>query len=314
MGYTNWSDDFYYYREAERARVGVSAFAYSDDVRRRPVSERQTHAQMNPFNVKRESRDSEAHPESTAVAVIFDVTGSMGHIPVILQKKLPEFHGLLTTRKYLKDPQVLFGAVGDSTCDGGSLQIGQFESGVEMDDDLGRMWLEGGGGSGMEESYQNAIYFMAQHTSCDCTEKRKKKGYLFLIGDEKPYSRVSKKEVEKIMGDTLQADIPLKEVVAMASEKFHIFFLIPSGASHGRDADVEDTWVRTLGRDHVVKIDDPDAVCETIGLLIGLTEGTAKLENVEEDFQQAGISGQVADAVKRAVTPGRKKASRNVRV
>ena len=37
------------------------------------------------------------------------------------------------------DPQILFGAIGDATCDRVPLQIGQFESDNRMDDDLGRI-------------------------------------------------------------------------------------------------------------------------------------------------------------------------------
>jgi hypothetical protein len=42
------------------------------------------------------------------------------------------------------DPQIMFGAIGDATCDRAPLQVGQFESDNRMDDDLGRILLEGG--------------------------------------------------------------------------------------------------------------------------------------------------------------------------
>ena len=85
----------------------------------------------------RESRDSDVHPTATSIAVMFDVTGSMGSIPVVLQKKLPELLGLLPRKAYVTDPQILFGAVGDATCDRVPSQVGQFESDNRMDAHLG---------------------------------------------------------------------------------------------------------------------------------------------------------------------------------
>src|SRR5262249_20618935 len=140
----------------------------------------------------RESRDSDVHPESHAVAVLLDVTGSMQTVPRILQKSLPRLMGLLIRKGYLEHPQILIGAVGDATCDSAPLQVGQFESGIEIEEDLGRLFLEGGGGGQVTESYELAMHFLAHHTSLDCVEKRGKKGYAFLIGDEAPYPRVKR--------------------------------------------------------------------------------------------------------------------------
>ena len=51
---------------------------------------------LDPHGVaKRESSDSREHPQSLAIAVLFDVTGSMGHVPRVLQSKLPQLLGLL---------------------------------------------------------------------------------------------------------------------------------------------------------------------------------------------------------------------------
>src|ERR1700761_8908169 len=96
MGSGRWSSDIY--EAAERLRRGKSAFTYSDS------GARTVHPDLDPFDVgKRESRDSDEHPNSLAIAVLFDVTGSMGTVPRSLQKKLPKLLGLLKEGGYAKD-------------------------------------------------------------------------------------------------------------------------------------------------------------------------------------------------------------------
>ena len=68
-----------------------------------------------------------------------------------------------------------------------------------MDDDLGRILLEGGGGGQKTESYELALYFMARHTATDCFERRGRRGYLFIIGDEMAYPRVKPAEVSAVL-------------------------------------------------------------------------------------------------------------------
>src|SRR5215813_11760438 len=207
MGSTRWSDDHYRERAKVRAATGKTVFEHDAAMRAQPAVERRVHEKMNPFGVQvRESRDSETHPTSHAVGVLFDVTGSMKSVPRILQANLPKLMGLLIRKGYLEHPQILIGAIGDATCDKSALQVGQFESGIEIEDDLGKLFLEGGGGGHITESYELAMYFMARHTAIDCMEKRGKRGYLFVIGDEAPYPRVNRKEVEKLIGDKIQAD------------------------------------------------------------------------------------------------------------
>src|SRR5436305_14340801 len=95
MGTTRWSDDHYRDRARLRARTGKDAFEH-DHAIRTGAAARGVHQKMNPKDVTvRESRDSEAHPHSHAVAVLFDVTGSMQGVPRVLQAHLPKLMGLL---------------------------------------------------------------------------------------------------------------------------------------------------------------------------------------------------------------------------
>src|SRR5579872_3053839 len=236
MGSTRWSDAHYYDRAQLRSASGKDAFEY-DRAIRDGTAARRVHQKMNPKGVTvRESRDSDAHPESHAVAVLFDVTGSMQTVPRILQANLPKLMGLLIRKGYLDHPQILIGAIGDATCDAAPLQVGQFESGIEIEEDLGKLFLESGGGGQVKESYELAMYFMARHTSLDCFEKRGQRGYLFIIGDEMPYPRVKRGEVRRYIGDRPQSDVPVADVLAELQQTFDVYFVLPKMTSHWNNA------------------------------------------------------------------------------
>jgi hypothetical protein len=282
MGSGRWSTDVYTAAARFRAATGTSAFAYSDSGATR------VHDRLDPYGVSvRESRDSDEHPESLAIAVLFDVTGSMRDVPRILQTKLPQLLGLLLRKGYVEHPQILFGAIGDATCDRAPLQIGQFESDNRMDDDLARILLEGGGGGQKTESYELAMYFMARHTSIDCLEQRGKRGYLFLIGDEMAYPRVKGSEVDEVIGDKLEANIPIAGIVAELKCKWETYYILPEGASYVGDREVLGFWRKQLGQ-NVIELADLDAVCETIALTVGLGEDSIDLDEGLEHLRDVG--------------------------
>lgn len=244
--------------------------------------QRSCHPLMDPKGVRvRESRDSAEHPNSLGVVFALDVTGSMGEIPRLLaMEQLPRFMKVLTDCK-VPDPQLLFMAVGDATNDRAPLQVGQFESTAElMDQWLTWCYLEGGGGGTGQESYELALYFLALHTEMDCQVKRKKRGYLFMTGDEKPYPILSRHIVETVIGDRLDDDLKVAEVVAELQKTFVPFFVIPDPA---RRPLCERVWRDLLG-DHVLCMESPSDVCfVTAGALLiceNLVKDLRELESV----------------------------------
>ncbi len=303
MGSGIWSTNVYDDRSSMRARAGLPVFGYTAHLSSMPRSAWRPHPTLDPLGVKtRESRDSDEHPESLSIAVMLDVTGSMLEIPRTLQSKLPELHGLILRKGYVEHPQILFGAVGDATCDTVPLQIGQFESDNRMDENLENLVLEGGGGGQKTESYELALYFMARHTSIDCWDKRGKKGYLFMIGDEMAYGKVKKQEVSNLIGNELKEDIPISHLVAEAKKRYNVFFILPTGASHGGDEEVLRFWKKLLGQ-NVVELDDPEAVCETIALAIGMNEESIDLNEGMAHLEEMGVAASTVGSVSRALTP-----------
>jgi len=284
-----------------RAATGKGAFDYSDTLHSAGRASWRVHPSLDPHGVKaRESRDSAEHPNSTAIAVLFDVTGSMGSVPVTLQQKLPQLLGLLLRKNYVSDPQILFGALGDATCDEIPLQVGQFESDNRMDENLEHIFLEGGGGGQQTESYELGMYFIARHTAIDCWEKHGRKGYLFLIGDEMAYPRVSKAEVNKLIGAGLQASISLAEIVKELRRRYHVFYLLPKAASYGGDATILKFWRDLLGQ-NVLELENSEAVCETIALTIGMMEGTIGLHAGIDDLRENSVPEETLRTVTHAL-------------
>ncbi len=292
MGYGSYSFT------AHRALADARAKAPREAV----FKQRKCHPLMDPHGIRvRESRDSEAHPNSLGIVFALDVTGSMGDIPDRLARKdLPTFMKTLLGCG-IEDAQVLFMAVGDATCDGAPLQIGQFESEAElMDQWLTWTFLEGGGGGGNHESYELGMYLAARHTSLDCWEKRGHRGYFFMTGDENPYLRISKEQVKGLVGDELDDDVPIERIVEELSVAFEPFFLVPDPGRGKRCAKV---WRDLLG-DHVIQLESPEDTVPASAVLVGLAEGVlASVEEAAERLRADGLSRERVGAIVRAVTP-----------
>lgn len=132
----------------------------------------------------RESRDSDDHPNSNAIIIGLDVTGSMSDILEGVAKKLNVLVTEILDRKPVTDPQIMFNAIGDAMCDSTPFQATQFESDIRIAEQLTQLYFERGGGGNMFESYPLAWYFAAMHTDIDCLNKRNQKGFLFTMGDD----------------------------------------------------------------------------------------------------------------------------------
>ena len=301
MGSGRWSPSTYNDRVTARVQSGRDVFDYSKDAiqsgRLRP------HQTLDPQGLgMRESRDSAEHPVSNSIIISLDVTGSMGAVVRGIHDDLPRLHELLLGHHYIADPQIMFAAVGDATCDQVPLQVGQFESDNRMDQNLENMILEGGGGGQKTESYELMFYVAARHTAMDCWEKRQRKGYLFMIGDEKAYPAVNAGEVNSLLGKELQASIPLDQIIQEVQQRYHVYYLIPGGASYGADEGILGFWNAHLGPQHVIKLESPEDTSECIGMTIGLNEGAVTLNDSIEHMQRRGVVARTIDSVSRALS------------
>ena len=233
---------------------------------------------LNPFEVTRESRDSDENPESNAIIVACDVTGSMGMIAEnLVRKGLGTLFEEIYDRKPVNDPHIMVMGVGDfNVGDSAPLQVSQFEADLTIADQLEKIYVEKGGGGNGYESYDLPMYFAAYHTSIDCFEKRNKRGYMFSIGDEPPPPCTTRASVEALIGDDgLQADIPFQEVVDAAMKMYNVFHIIVAEGSHCRYHGVDSVkreWVEYLGQ-NVIVVDDITKIAEVIVSIMEVNEG-----------------------------------------
>jgi hypothetical protein len=288
MGHGKWDDDAYRAAKTFRAARRMDDFGYTSAMKARSRKDWKADPALDPSGVTaRECRDSADHADSTPIVVLFDVTGSMGRVPQIMQQKLGKLHGLLQRKGYVADPQIMFGGIGDADSDHVPLQVGQFESDNRMDEQLRTIFLEGNGGGQQSESYELAAYFVARHVVTDAWQKRGRKGYLFLIGDELNKPRLQARHVRRIIGDEIGQDIDPASVYRELSRKWHVYFVLPNQSSYYDDPKVAEHWRDLLGQ-HFLKLDDPGAVCELIAATIGVEERTVDLDQVMVDLAEVG--------------------------
>lgn len=257
MGYARWSDsDWSRYAGSTAGRSRDEIFGSGLD------------ASLDPRGIKmRESRDSALNPTSNAIVAALDVTGSMGMIAEVMAKQgLGTFVTEVLKRRPVSDPHLMFMGIGDANCDRAPLQVTQFEADIRIAEQLGRIWLEGGGGGNRFESYDLAWYFAAAHTAIDCFEKRGRKGVLFTIGDEEPSPRLLAGQIKSVTGDSVRSDLDAKALLAMVERTYDVFHIVVEEGSHARAnrATVMRGWNALLGQGRVIPLADHTRLAEVM--------------------------------------------------
>jgi hypothetical protein len=284
MGNSSWSNDAYKHLRANYSTKSTAQVFGNTSIDK----------DMSPRGVQfRESRDSAAHPESLAIGVFLDETGSMGSIPdMLVRHKLGNLMNTLIAHG-VPDAHVLFGGIGDQYSDRSPLQVGQFEAGTdELNKWLTKIFLEGNGGGQSMESYSLAWLFFARHTSIDCFEKRNQKGFLFTIGDEGVHKMLERDFLTDLLGYRFHEDIPAEQLLAEAQRMYHVFHLhvTETGASPG----IIDGW-RKLLQEKLIIVEDHNNIAEIIASTVAVVMG-ADLKKVVTAFD-ATTAKQVSNAL-----------------
>jgi len=243
--------------------------SYDNKSRDQIFEARRLDPEMDPKNITiRESRDSDEHPETVSIIVGLDVTGSMGFVPEdIVKNTLPDLVGTIMEAGILH-PQVLFIGLGDYVYDRAPLQVGQFESSAELLDRwLTKVYLEGGGGGNNGEGYNMAHLFAARHTSIDCWEKRRQKGFLFTIGDEPCLTEIPAKVITNFTATEQASTISTENIIKEAMQMYNVYHLHLEHNEVSKLPQRKQGWKELLGQ-NFMEIDDYTQISKKIARIV----------------------------------------------
>lgn len=288
MGSGRWDSDAY----------AVTTASYADKTREEIFQSRSINEDLDPKHITvRESCDSDDNPNSTAIIIGLDVTGSMGFIPEKMAREgLDTLIGGIYERRPVSDPHVMLMAIGDIHCDRSPLQVTQFEADIRISEQLAELWLEGGGGGNQFESYDLPWAFAAQKTQIACFDKRGVKGYLFTIGDEMPPRTASKDLLQRKVNLKYQSEVTAEQLLKQAQEKYHVFHIIVEEGSYAKRAPgVYDAWKDLLDK-RAILLDDHNHISQVVLSIIEVNEG-AKAEEVIARWEDENVQRSVRRAL-----------------
>lgn len=303
MGGTSWDEAHYVSLTSSRAASSTPTFEYDSDVRAGRVEEKAA-PRLDPKMFKsftRECRDSEAHPVTTPIAIGLDVTGSMAEVPALIQGEMPKLMGLLTRQGFVEGPSICFGGIGDAACDTVPMQIGQFEAGIEVDDDIRALYLEGGGGGNRWESYELYLYFLARMVKADHFEKRGEKGYAIIICDESLNPTISCKQLKKVFNVAEQADLDTVEIAEEVKKNWNLYVIVPNMTSHYDNDTMKVLWKKVLGQ-NLILLENPSDIATSIATIIGLNEGNTDHDSLVADLATEKVSASTAKSLSRSLS------------
>lgn len=301
MATGHWSEDTY--NRVTRNKIDThTTFAYTATTK--ASGRYEAHDNLKILDetgaVTRESRDPDEFTESTPIVIAFDVTGSMGGNPAILQKELGKVEEMISLQGIVNGPQVAIGAWGDTHCDRVPIQFSQFEADNRIDDNLDNVFIEGGGGGNDGETCTALVWYVANHVVTDAWEKRGKRGYMFLIGDESALS-VTSAQARAFLGEPQPHSITPKSAFDAAKERWDTYFLLIDNWS-ARSQRSHQKYVDLLGEDHVIILETTKSAPAVIASIIGLAEETVTKSELASVLEGSGFDSSTALAATKATT------------
>ncbi len=219
----------------------------------------------------------------TPIIIMLDVTGSNINFARVVYDKLPMFYGQIEQKGYLKDFDISICAVGDANCDDYPLQIGSFAKGIEIDSWIEKLVLEGGGGYGIEESYELAAYYLYKNTRFAPGSNP----IIFFIGDENPYHTVDMRQAQIFGIECEQNGI---EPFSLLREKVddNVFMLLNKYCSREFKNEIVSSWNKILAPQHVIKIQEQKSIVDIMLGIISMVSKSRTLESYKVDMNGRG--------------------------
>jgi hypothetical protein len=260
----SWEEDTRdWYGKLDYKYAPASAPARAEDAARAKASGPRTYGDKHGPNekivtpTKRISTDS---PNPLIVAV--DVTGSMASWPAEIFDRLPLLYNTLS--QYRPDMEICFAAIGDAAVDRWPLQVTSFASGFDLEQQLGALYGEGGGGDA-PESYGLFAHWVNTHVEIP---NAKEPPFMIVFGDITMHEKTPREQVKAVLGDN---DLGLGDHDSIAAwqqlgKRWNTWFLRRPTGSKGDTVDKQ--WARAIGKQKIFHIQDEQrAVDYAMGLV-----------------------------------------------
>lgn len=201
-------------------------------------------------------RSDSANPLIIAV----DVTGSMADWPFEIFDRLPLLYNTLS--QYREDLEICFAAIGDAAVDQWPLQVTTFAAGFDLEQLLGSLFGEGGGGDAAE-SYGLFAHWVNTHVQIP---RLQEPPFLIVFGDVTMHPTVPKNQIADYLGDRVSRDVDAIKAWQKTCKTWNTWFL---RRPTGRPGDVVDKqWGKAIGEQKIFHIEDEQrAVDYAMGLI-----------------------------------------------
>jgi len=192
--------------------------------------------------------------------VAIDVTGSMASWPAEIFDRLPLLFNTLA--QYRPDVEICFAAIGDAAVDKWPLQVTSFASGFDLEQLLGALYGEGGGGDA-PESYGLFAHWVNTHVEIPNADETP---FLIVFGDINMHPKIAKGQVDHYLGDKARDDLDSLKEWQEVTQKWNTWFLRRPGGKRGDK--IDDQWGQAIGAQKVFHIEDEQrAVDYALGLV-----------------------------------------------
>lgn len=222
--------------------------------------------------------------------IAVDVTGSMANWPFEIFDRLPLLYNTLS--QYRPDLEICFAAIGDGAVDQWPLQVTTFASGFDLEQLLGSLYGEGGGGDA-PESYGLFAQWVNSHVTIP--DDLEEKPFLIVFGDITMHETTPKTEISHFLGDKLRHNVDSIKAWQTVSKDWNTWFLRRPTGKKGDKVDKQ--WGRAIGEQKIFHIEDEQrAVDYAMGLI-------ARSWGFFGDFQSNMLARQDEDKVKEISEP-----------
>lgn len=275
---------------------GTYSYSTKGSARRREAAERAKAHGPRTYERKSGPNDKVIDPHkhvrtesSNPLIIAVDVTGSMASWPFEIFDRLPLLSNTLS--QYREDVGICFAAIGDATVDQWPLQVTTFASGFDLEQLLGSLYGEGGGGDA-PESYGLFAHWVNTHVEIPNAQEPP---FLIVFGDITMHPKIPKGQIAHYLGDHVPADVDAIEAWQKVCKTWNTWFLRRPTGKPGDKVDKQ--WGEAISEQKVFHIEDEQrAVDYALGLI-------ARAWGHFEDFQDNMRARQSEEKVAKVSQP-----------